>query len=95
MGSDVLAIFYVITIEIGKGKRFGHKWGPSSVPTILICIKNNNYKLNKQNSCNLIIILFFFCFFLIINLFKKIELEHANRHSSTLLEIFTAISRNM
>ena len=58
------------------------------MPTILICIKNNNYKLNKQNSCNLIIILFFcflFCFFLIINLFIKVELGHANRSSSTVL----------
>ena len=68
-----------------KGKRFGHKWGPSSVPTILICIKNNNYKLNKQNSCNLIIILFF-CFFLIINLFIKVELEHANSSSIVLTQ---------
>ena len=70
-----------------KGKRFGHKWGPSSVPTILICIKNNNYKLNKQTSCNLIFIFFFwfFCFFLIINLFVKVELEHANRPSSVVL----------
>ena len=68
-----------------KGKRFGHKWGPSSVPTILICIKNNKYKLNKQNSCNLIFIffLFFFLFILIINLL--IKLEHANRPSSIVL----------
>ena len=86
MGSDVLEIFYVITIEIGEGKRCGHKWGPSSVPTILICIKNNNYKLNKQNSCNLIIILFFWFFILSHNKFiQKIELEHTNRLSSTVL----------
>ena len=43
-----------------KGKRFSYKLGSSLVPTILIRIKNNNYKLNKQNSCNLIFIFFFF-----------------------------------
>ena len=47
MGSDVLAIFYVITIEIGKGKRFGHN------NTSEKSIVNRNptvIKLNKYES---------------------------------------------
>ena len=50
-----------------KGKRFGHKWGPSSVPTILICIKNKTYTLDRQNPCKLnsyfVFLVFFFFFF--------------------------------
>ena len=41
------------------------------MPTILICIKNNNYKLNKQNSCNLIFIFFLFLFFFLFYSYNK------------------------
>ena len=66
-----------------EGKLFGCKWWPSSVPTILICIKNKTYTLDRQNPCKLNN---YFCFFLVFLfltiLFKKIELHYANRPSS-------------
>ena len=46
-------------IKNTKGKRFGHKWGPSSVPISLIV----TFKYLFTKTCNLIIIVFFVFFF--------------------------------